>query len=85
MKDYFTDIRHRITNIWIDKLSNEIIKYNNEQYSTLNKFKCAHYIHQNPELKGKKDSYGSAWKVCEYEKNNEWFSTYELVNKNKVI
>lgn len=92
MKDYFTDgmkIRHRIgiTNIWIgkyDKLSNSI-KYNNEQYSTLNKFKWAHYIHQNPELKGKKDSYGSAWKVCEYEKNNEWFSTYELINKNKII
>lgn len=92
MKDYFTDglkIRHRIgiTNIWTgkyDKISNTI-KCNNEQYSTLNKFKWAHYIHCNPELKGKKDSHGSAWKVCEYEKDNEWFSTYELINKNKII
>ena len=88
MKDYFTDgmkIRHKIgiTNIWIgkyDKTSNTI-KHNNEQYSTLNKFKWAHYINHNPELKGKKDSHGSAWKVCEYEKNGDWYSTYELVNK----
>ena len=88
MKDYFTDgmkIRHKIgiTNIWIGKYdkSSNTIKYKNEQYSTLNKFKWAHYINHNPDLKGKKDSHGSAWKVCEYEKNGDWYSTYELVNK----
>ena len=85
MKDYFIDglkIRHKIgiTNIWIgryDKITNTI-KYNDESYSSLNKFKWAHYVHFNPELKGKKDSHGSAWKVCEYEKDGIWFSTYDL-------
>ena len=88
MKDYFIDgmkIRHKIgiTNIWVGKYdkSTNTIKYKNESFNTLNKFKWAHYINYNPELKGKKDSHGSAWKVCEYEEDNEWYSTYELINK----
>ena len=87
MKDYFTDgmkIRHKIgmTNIWIgiyDKLTNTI-RYKNEIFTSLSQFKCAHYINHNPDLKGKKDTYGNAWVLCEYEKDNEWISTFELLN-----
>ena len=87
MKDYFTDgmkIRHKIgiTNIWIgiyDKLTNTI-KYKNEIFTSLSKFKWAHYIDHNPDLKGKKDIYGNPWVLCEYEKDNKWISTFELLN-----
>ena len=87
MKDYFTDgmkIRHKIgiTNIWIgiyDKLTNTI-KYKNEIFTSLSKFKWAHYMDHNPDLKGKNDIYGNPWVLCEYEKDNEWISTFELLN-----
>ena len=62
-----------------DKLTNTI-RYKNEIFTSLSQFKWAHYINHNPDLKGKKDTYGNAWVLCEYEKDNEWISTFELLN-----